>query len=86
VYLRGVQGGGLADYQLAAYPVAPAVTLVIGVHAGFIDTEMAAAVEHEKIPPEDVAAATMRAILEGREEVLGGRAHTLGEVDAPPRP
>jgi NAD(P)-dependent dehydrogenase (short-subunit alcohol dehydrogenase family) len=45
-------------------------TLVIGVHAGFIDTEMAAALDDEKIPPEDVAAATMSAILAGREEVL----------------
>jgi NAD(P)-dependent dehydrogenase (short-subunit alcohol dehydrogenase family) len=45
-------------------------TLVIGVHAGFIDTEMAAAVKDEKIPPEDVAAATISAILAGMEEVL----------------
>jgi NAD(P)-dependent dehydrogenase (short-subunit alcohol dehydrogenase family) len=45
-------------------------TLVIGVHAGFIDTEMVASVEDEKISPELVASLTMEAILADEEEVL----------------
>jgi NAD(P)-dependent dehydrogenase (short-subunit alcohol dehydrogenase family) len=45
-------------------------TLVLGVHAGYIDTEMTAAVDGEKIAPADVARQTVEAIAAGREELL----------------
>ena len=45
-------------------------TLVVGVHAGFIDTDMAAAVEDFKISPSDVAAQTLDAVEKGQPEVL----------------
>ena len=45
-------------------------TLVVGVHAGFIDTDMAATVEEYKISPHDVAAQTLDAVEKGRPEVL----------------
>ncbi|WP_406283633.1 SDR family oxidoreductase [Embleya sp. NBC_00896] len=45
-------------------------TLVVGVHAGFIDTDMAARVELPKIRPEDVAAQTFDAVEAERMEVL----------------
>jgi NAD(P)-dependent dehydrogenase (short-subunit alcohol dehydrogenase family) len=45
-------------------------TLVVGVHAGFIDTDMAAAVEDSKISPPEVAAQTLDAVEKGRPEVL----------------
>lgn len=45
-------------------------TLVVGVHAGLIDTDMAAAVDAPKVSPEQVAAAILAAVREGREEVL----------------
>ena len=45
-------------------------TLVVGVHAGFIDTDMAAAVEDSKISPREVAAQTLDAVENGRPEVL----------------
>jgi NAD(P)-dependent dehydrogenase (short-subunit alcohol dehydrogenase family) len=45
-------------------------TLVVGVHAGYIDTDMAAGVDGPKIAPEDVARQTVEAIAAGREEVL----------------
>ena len=45
-------------------------TLVIGVHAGFIDTELVSAIAGPKARPEDVALATMEGILADREEVL----------------
>lgn len=45
-------------------------TLVVGVHAGFIDTDMAASVDAPKVAPEDVARQTIEAIAAGREEVL----------------
>ncbi|MEV4570037.1 SDR family NAD(P)-dependent oxidoreductase [Nonomuraea sp. NPDC049419] len=45
-------------------------TLVVGVHAGFVETEMAAWVDAPKIPPESVAEQTMDALLAGRAEVL----------------
>jgi NAD(P)-dependent dehydrogenase (short-subunit alcohol dehydrogenase family) len=45
-------------------------TLVVGVHAGWIDTEMAATVEDSKISPREVAAQTLDAVEKGRPEVL----------------
>jgi NAD(P)-dependent dehydrogenase (short-subunit alcohol dehydrogenase family) len=45
-------------------------TLVVGVHAGFIDTDMAATVEDSKISPREVAMQTLDAIEKGRPEVL----------------
>ena len=45
-------------------------TLVVGVHAGFIDTDMAAAVDDPKISAHEVAGQTLDAIETGRPEVL----------------
>jgi NAD(P)-dependent dehydrogenase (short-subunit alcohol dehydrogenase family) len=45
-------------------------TLVVAVHAGFIDTDMAAGVDAEKISPQSVAAQIVAALEEDTEEVL----------------
>ena len=45
-------------------------TLVVGVHAGWIDTDMADTVQDSKISPREVAAQTLDAIEKGRPEVL----------------
>jgi NAD(P)-dependent dehydrogenase (short-subunit alcohol dehydrogenase family) len=45
-------------------------TLVVGVHAGFIDTDMTATVEDNKISPREVAAQTLAAVEKGQPEVL----------------
>lgn len=45
-------------------------TLVVGVHAGWIDTDMAATVEDSKVSPREVATQTLDAIEKGRPEVL----------------
>ena len=45
-------------------------TLVVGVHAGWIDTDMAATVEDSKISPREVAAQTLHAVEKGLSEVL----------------
>jgi NAD(P)-dependent dehydrogenase (short-subunit alcohol dehydrogenase family) len=45
-------------------------TLVVAVHAGFIDTDMAALVDAQKISPESVAAQVFDAVEAGRVEVL----------------
>lgn len=45
-------------------------TLVTGVHAGFIETEMASAIPGPKARPQDIAQATIEGILADREEVL----------------
>jgi NAD(P)-dependent dehydrogenase (short-subunit alcohol dehydrogenase family) len=45
-------------------------TLVVGVHAGFIDTDMAATVDDPKISAQEVAEQTLDAIEKGRPEVL----------------
>jgi NAD(P)-dependent dehydrogenase (short-subunit alcohol dehydrogenase family) len=45
-------------------------TLVVGVHPGFIDTDMTATVREAKIDPADVAAQTLDAVRAGQPEVL----------------
>jgi NAD(P)-dependent dehydrogenase (short-subunit alcohol dehydrogenase family) len=45
-------------------------TRVVGVHAGFIDTEMAAGVSGEKVSPESVAEQIVTAVASDAEEVL----------------
>jgi len=45
-------------------------TLVVAVHAGFIDTDMAAGVTGDKVSPESVAAQIVDAVANGEEEVL----------------
>ena len=45
-------------------------TLVVGVHAGFIDTDMAAKIDGPKVPPQDVVGATLDAVETGEHEVL----------------
>ena len=45
-------------------------TLVVAVHAGFIDTDMAAGIDAEKISPQSVAAQIVAAIEADAEEVL----------------
>jgi NAD(P)-dependent dehydrogenase (short-subunit alcohol dehydrogenase family) len=45
-------------------------TLVVGVHAGLIDTDMAAGVEAPKVTPEQVAKAILDGVTAGQEEVL----------------
>jgi NAD(P)-dependent dehydrogenase (short-subunit alcohol dehydrogenase family) len=45
-------------------------TLVVAVHAGFIDTDMAAGVSGEKVSPESVATQIVTAVASDAEEVL----------------
>lgn len=45
-------------------------TLVVAVHAGWIDTDMAANVAEAKVSPGDVVAQTLDAVQHGGEEVL----------------
>ena len=45
-------------------------TLVVAVHAGFIDTDMAAGVSGEKVSPESVAKQIVTALASDAEEVL----------------
>lgn len=45
-------------------------TLVLGVHAGYIDTDMTTKIDAPKSRPEDIAAKTIEAIAAGQEEVL----------------
>lgn len=49
-------------------------TLVIGVHAGFVETDLSEQFEAPKITPEDVAEQAMLGIAEGKTEVLADEA------------
>jgi NAD(P)-dependent dehydrogenase (short-subunit alcohol dehydrogenase family) len=48
----------------------PQGTLVVGVHVGFMDTDMAAGIDAPKVTPESVVEATLEALRGGRPEVL----------------
>jgi short-subunit dehydrogenase len=50
--------------------VAHSGTLVVAVHAGFIDTDMAAGIDAPKMSPESVAEQTFDAVEAGHIEVL----------------
>lgn len=62
-------------------------THVLGVHAGFIDTEMVTAFKEPKISPELVAEKVMQALVAGQDEVLvdqlaeQAKAAVAGQVD-----
>lgn len=66
--------------------LAPQGTLVVAVHVGFMDTDMAAGVDAPKVSPESVAEATLDALREGRPEVLADdtsrfvKAHLSGDL------
>jgi NAD(P)-dependent dehydrogenase (short-subunit alcohol dehydrogenase family) len=45
-------------------------TRVVGVHVGYIDTDMAAHIDQPKVAPEDVVAQVLQAIRNGDDEVL----------------
>jgi NAD(P)-dependent dehydrogenase (short-subunit alcohol dehydrogenase family) len=45
-------------------------TLVVAVHAGYIDTDMAVGVDAEKVSPQSVASQIVAALVAGAEEVL----------------
>lgn len=62
-------------------------TLVVGVHAGYIDTDMVSQVTAPKTKPEVIAERTLEAIATGREEVLAdevARQVKAGLVADPP--
>ena len=53
-------------------------TQVIGVYAGYIDTDMAAGVDADKISPQEVANATLEGVEAGAHHVpVGARAHEI---------
>ncbi len=49
-------------------------TPAVGVHAGFVETDLSEQFEAAKITPEDVAGQTMLAIADGQTEVLADEA------------
>jgi NAD(P)-dependent dehydrogenase (short-subunit alcohol dehydrogenase family) len=68
--------------------LAPRGTQVVGVHVGFMDTDMAAGVDAPKVSPESVVEATLAALRDGSHEVLADdssrfvKAALSGPVDA----
>ena len=45
-------------------------TLVVGIHAGFVDTDLTAGIDFPKARPADIAAATIAGLLANQEEIL----------------
>src|SRR4051794_30061658 len=58
-------------------------TLVVAVHAGFIDTDMAAGVTGEKVSPESVAEQIVAAVASGAEEVLADPTSQMVKASLP---
>ena len=58
-------------------------TLVVGVHAGFIDTDMAAGVSGEKVSPEAVAHQIVTALANDAEEVLADPTSEMVKASLP---
>jgi NAD(P)-dependent dehydrogenase (short-subunit alcohol dehydrogenase family) len=58
-------------------------TLVVAVHAGFIDTDMAAGVDGEKISPQSVATQIVAAIEADAEEVLADPTSEMAKAALP---
>jgi NAD(P)-dependent dehydrogenase (short-subunit alcohol dehydrogenase family) len=56
-------------------------TLVVAVHAGFIDTDMAALVSNPKDNPEDVVRQTFDAVEAGQVEVLADERTRTGKAN-----
>ncbi|MEU5031441.1 SDR family oxidoreductase [Streptomyces milbemycinicus] len=63
-------------------------TLVVGVHAGFVDTDLSARIDEPKITAVDVAEQTMQAIADGRTEVLADEPtrQLKAALSRPPQP
>ncbi|MEU6366728.1 SDR family oxidoreductase [Streptomyces sp. NPDC046931] len=63
-------------------------TLVVGVHAGFVDTELSAWTDAPKISAADVAEQTMQALIHGRSEVLADQEtrQVKAALSQPPNP
>ena len=58
-------------------------TLVVAVHAGFIDTDMAAGVSGEKVSPESVANQIVTAVASDAEEVLADATSEMVKAGLP---
>ena len=58
-------------------------TLVVAVHASFIDTDMSAGIDAPKISPESVARQTFDAVAAGRLEVLADERSRQVKADLP---
>ncbi|MFJ4466774.1 SDR family oxidoreductase [Streptomyces sp. NPDC089424] len=63
-------------------------TLVVGVHAGFVDTDLSAWTDAPKISAEAVAELTMKALADNRYEVLAdeGTRHAKAALSRPASP
>lgn len=77
--LSWLGGGGVYGMSKAALwsatnsmrqELAPAGTLVSGVHLGYVDTDMVRHVEWPKARPQDIAAAILDGLEAGRSEIL----------------
>ncbi|ADI12877.1 short chain dehydrogenase [Streptomyces bingchenggensis BCW-1] len=63
-------------------------TLVVGVHAGFVETDLSARIDEPKITAVDVAEQAMQAIADGRTEVLADEPtrQLKAALSQPPQP
>ena len=73
------QVGGYSASKAAAWSLTNATrgelreqgTLVVGVHVGYMDTDMTAGVDAPKLSPADLVVQVIEALEKGEEEVLG---------------
>jgi NAD(P)-dependent dehydrogenase (short-subunit alcohol dehydrogenase family) len=78
-WMTSAQVGGYSASKAAAWSLTNVVrgelreqgTLVVGVHVGYLDTDMAAHVDGPKLAPADLVVQVLEALEKGEEEVLG---------------
>jgi len=68
--LRGVEVRGLELHQWARVELKRQGTHVVGVHVGFVDTDLTAALDVDKIAPAAVATAALDAVEAGEPEAV----------------
>ena len=77
-FVSAAQGATYSASKAAAWSLTNALrielrrqgTLVVAVHAGYIDTDMATGVDADKVSPQSVASQIVAALVAGAEEVL----------------
>jgi NAD(P)-dependent dehydrogenase (short-subunit alcohol dehydrogenase family) len=67
---KASRGGAGEHRERARVELRRQGTQVIGVHVGFVDTDLTAPLEVEKIPPATVAASALDALQAGEPEAL----------------
>jgi len=69
-HLLGFEISGVELHQFRRVELERQGTDVVGVHVGFVDTDLTAMLEVEKVPPQTVATSALDALEQGQPEAI----------------